>query len=141
MHAKWMKAAVLPTLCLLLAGCGTLVTQFDEKDRYTFPGSRQRNIPQVYSGTAADLVFAKDVMFETTGATGEEQGAECCFSPFYLVVDLPLSFVADTILLPYTIWKQIFQGSIWKSSAPKSLMSNEKKKPAKIENKKSAAPR
>ena len=135
MRVGWKKSAILPTLCLMLAGCGTLVTQVDEKDRYTFPGARQRTIPQIYSGTAANLVYARDIIFETTGTQGEEQAAECCFSPFYFIVDIPLSLVADTLLLPYTIPKQITHGYIWKSSPQSPLMSGEKK-PMKIENKK-----
>ena len=135
MHVEWKKAAVLQTLCLMLmlAGCATMVTQFDEKERYTFPGARQRTIPQIYSGTAADLVFAKDIIFQTTGAQGEEQQSECCFFPFYMVADLPFSLAADTVLLPYTIPKQIMHGFIWKSSPQSPLMSDEKKKPMKIE--------
>jgi uncharacterized protein YceK len=143
MHVEWKKVAVLQTLCLLLmlAGCATMVTQFDEKERYTFPGARQRTIPQIYSGTAANLVYAKDIICETTGAQGDEAASECCFSPFYFIVDIPLSFVGDTLLLPYTIPKQIQHGSIWKSSPQSPMRSHETKKTIKIENKKSAAPR
>lgn len=118
---------------LMLSGCGTLVTQFDEEERYTFPGSRQRTIPQIYSGTAANLVFTKDILFQTTGTEGEEQKSECLFFPFYLIVDLPLSLVGDTLLLPYTIPKQIRHGNIWKSPPQTPLMSGGK--PMKVENK------
>jgi uncharacterized protein YceK len=141
MHVGWKNVVVLQALCLILmlAGCGTLITQFDETERYTFPGSRQRTIPQIYSGTAANVVFAKDIIFETTGAKGDEQAAECCFSPFYLIVDIPLSLAADTLLLPYTIPKQIWRGNIWNRSPPSLSTSNETQ--SKTESKKSAAPR
>jgi uncharacterized protein YceK len=108
----------------MLSGCGTLVTQFDETERYTFPGYRQRTVPQIYSGTAADLVYTKDIIVGTTGVSVTEQPSECCFSPFYLILDFPLSLVADTLLLPYTIPKQIRHGNISKSAPPSPLLSN-----------------
>lgn len=126
MRDELKKAAVCLILCLdvMLSGCGTLVTQFDEKERYTFPGYRQRTVPQIYSGMAADLVYTKDIIFGTTGVNAEEQPSECFFSPFYLILDLPLSFVADSLLLPYTIPKQIRHGNIRKSTPPSPLLSN-----------------
>jgi uncharacterized protein YceK len=56
-------------------------------------------IPSVYSGTVFDV---KGVFH--TGPTNNVE--------LLLLIDIPLSVAADTMILPYTIYRQIRYGSI-----------------------------
>jgi len=106
-----------------LQGCGTFVTntldpavllQEDEcaRDFCT-------SLPRIYSGTVIDIC---GVIFEGG------QGSAIMFW------DLPLSFVADTVILPYTAYKQIMEGnSLTKEIC---LAEKEKRKVAREEKRK-----
>lgn len=72
------------------------------------------SIPQVYSGTKYDILF----LMGKSGClwpTGEELLVNIplimVYYPLY-VIDLPLSLVCDTVLLPYTAYKQIRYGDL-----------------------------
>ncbi|NOX43241.1 MAG: YceK/YidQ family lipoprotein [Gammaproteobacteria bacterium] len=91
---KNMKYAVITVLllfCLLLNGCASLALSFiDNKDR-----GAENNI---YIGTRAEyktLAFNRN----TDGASIANLAAW----PFALI-DFPLCLVADTLLLPYTVF-------------------------------------
>lgn len=51
-----------------------------------------------------------------------------------MLLDLPLSFIADTVILPYTVYKQITEGNI--STKEICLKVEEKKKMALEEKRK-----
>ncbi|MBN50779.1 MAG: hypothetical protein CMN85_14695 [Spongiibacteraceae bacterium] len=58
-----------------------------------------KSIPRIYSGTILDFyVVGKDL------PRGGQIGA-------FLFWDIPLSLVADTVILPYTLYTQIRYGS------------------------------
>ncbi len=90
---KWL----LPILILGLgaSGCSSIATfaGFREPDRFS---CGEHRIPRVYSGVANDIRFIKE------GAEGS----------FAAIVDMPFSFVLDTVALPYTIYAQIRYGDL-----------------------------
>jgi tetratricopeptide (TPR) repeat protein len=115
----------LTTLCVItsfLLGCGTLGSlslaknienrrDMFEKFNYYYPENRESHyIPYVYSGSKRDLLD-----LTVFSPSGEDALVMLPFLPFYYlfyVIDLPLSFVLDTAILPYTIYQQNNQGYI-----------------------------
>ena len=100
MYRCWLLRLLLFTSLSMLLGCGT-VRNFEKdvplpghKEDPEGPGSRQ-----IYGGVLFDL----------------QVGPECLLDPsdilpfwhlagaYLVIVDLPLSFVADTLSLPWTI--------------------------------------
>ena len=81
------------TLCILMSGCSTIYTQTANLDCY----NKCMHISQIYSGTSSELC---ELMSNTSNPLG------------YEIIDLPLSFVFDTVILPYTIYKQNTEGSL-----------------------------
>lgn len=77
----------------LLVGCATVGTQTTDLNCT----SSCSDIPQIYSGTAYDFCC-----MTKCGSVGSS----------FSTLDLPLSLIADTIILPVTIYKQITKGSI-----------------------------
>ena len=76
-----------------ISGCGTVISlTSSEKETQC---SSDCNVPQVYSGTAVDMC----------GLTADNLA-------LFALIDLPLSLVADTILLPYTVYAQNKYGNI-----------------------------
>jgi len=80
-------------ITLFVSGCSTIVTQ----GGYSGCEGRCSNVPQVFSGTAANLCC-----FSNCGSVGSS----------FAILDLPFSFIADTLILPVTIYKQVVEGSI-----------------------------
>lgn len=78
-------------------GCMTLSTRSENCNTY-----KADNIPVMYSGVYEDI--HKFILFPFTC-----EGEGCFMMPIYPLlligglVDLPLSFIADTLLLPHTI--------------------------------------
>lgn len=84
-----MKAlfCILLILLLLMPGCGTYIMMM-ESDGHPIP----------YSGVMIDaLVFA--------GFITSQEGLNGILIALWALVDLPFSLVADTLCLPYTIFK------------------------------------
>ena len=80
---KILNKAFLSVMTLALTGCGTLMT-LDQ--------------PETYSGVQEDvsrLTFSKTV---PAGDVGEAFGTILLY-PF-IIIDVPLSFVGDTLMLP-----------------------------------------
>ena len=80
---KILNKALLLAMMLPLTGCGTLMTLEQ---------------PEVYSGVQEDvsrLTFSKTA---PAGDVGEAFGT-ILFYPF-IIIDVPLSFVGDTLMLP-----------------------------------------
>jgi uncharacterized protein YceK len=86
-----MRAAVL-VLSLGLAGCGTFL-------------SKDRQIGHIYSGITYDAIAVRCV-WEMPGSAKEEGTSYLLSIPIALIgtiiygVDLPFSFVADTLFIP-----------------------------------------
>jgi uncharacterized protein YceK len=94
-----VKKLRLVTICLgiasglfLASGCGTI--QSIKLDNRTEP---TKDIHVLYGGVHYDCQ-----MMDPPSSGGWELPPSYCFFPFALI-DLPLSFVADTVMLPYTI--------------------------------------
>jgi len=100
-----MKMAVaLGAIALTLVGCGTVTTVLQE-DADAARGLRRQktycqSIPRVYSGLAYDFC----VLNAPPDPTG-------ILVPFVLL-DLALSGVLDTVVLPYTIYQQSMEGNV-----------------------------
>ncbi len=73
----------------LLSGCSTVATVIGDVT-HNFDCDRNCRIPRVYSGVANDVCFIR----------GDAEDSVIC------LIDLPLSFVGDTGLLPYTAFRQ-----------------------------------
>lgn len=94
------RRAGLLLLITLLPGCASLYTQTN--DAYEDAGAGcgdSKTIPNVYSGFVFDLYCLP----------AENAG-------FFCLVDLPMSLVVDTLLLPYSVYRQTTYGS-WYSQA------------------------
>jgi hypothetical protein len=69
-----------------------------------------------------NLAFAKDAFNLNCDTDPAGQGyVTCCLFPPYFIIDFPLSLIADTLLLPLTIPKQIIHGSIGAPKPPDSI--------------------
>lgn len=92
-----MRVIIALTVIISLSGCMTIATQFENCNTLKSEG-----IPIVYSGAYEDI--HKLILFSVTC-----HGEGCFAMPSYPllliggIVDLPLSFIADTITLPRTI--------------------------------------
>lgn len=86
------------TLTSVLVGCGSLVGTFDPTISDVEGGGEFKE-NRIYAGTRVDtkIILAP---FE-----GKGPGWDQSFWAFYpfLLIDLPLSLIADTLLLPYTV--------------------------------------
>ncbi len=110
-----MAKALVLLLAPALSGCATYKTQFTDSAA-DWPGNRRRVVPQVYSGTLANAVFGRDIVTGNTGMDPAGQAVEAILGFPLVLIDLPLSVVGDTILLPYTIPRQVREGSIGAAS-------------------------
>ncbi|AJO79361.1 MULTISPECIES: YceK/YidQ family lipoprotein [Pseudomonas] len=105
-----MKIASLLLPILLLAGCGTIDTVFREdsvaseklKERKSYCGG----VPRVYSGVTYDFCSLHAAVPE--GGTSYSGPA----STQGMLIDIALSGVFDTLLLPYTLYQQQVDGSL-----------------------------
>jgi uncharacterized protein YceK len=103
-------AAVIGTFSLALSGCGTAVTVLQD-DATTAKDLRKRqtycqSLPRVYSGLAYDFCILDSPPGNTAGT------AQLGFIPL-IFFDLVASGVLDTVILPYTIYRQSEDGSLW----------------------------
>ncbi len=81
-----MRTVLTAVALAILAGCSTLSETFgDGKHCGVHP----------YCGSAVDVMVIK-------GATEENAGIMVALAPI-AIIDLPFSFVADTLVLPYTL--------------------------------------
>ena len=119
MQRHWLKFNLYMMIfgwMLFLAGCSTIITQKQLHDQSPmYHGKEQESIcwnsmhatynrpmPIAYSGTWFDAHYLISGPFT---CHGEDCWAARLFYPISLtlgLIDLPLSLVADTVLLPYT---------------------------------------
>lgn len=72
------------------------------------------NLPYIYSGTKRDILYLTRP-FNCGGSTGEYGAINNAISVLIaplILVDIPLSFIADTVMLPKTIPMQKKEGNI-----------------------------
>ena len=84
LHARTARYVIAAVACLALFGCGTISTKASGK-----------GWGNPYSGTRSNVC-------DFTDGLSKGQRLDRMFLPI-LVVDVPLSFVADTVLLPVEI--------------------------------------
>ncbi len=85
-------------VCALFAftGCGTIITRYVSPN-WTPPAPK---LSRIYSGTQFDFrCFLSPSMHDTQGIGG------------FCLVDVPFSIIADTVILPLTIYEQVKYGS------------------------------
>ncbi len=85
-------------VCVMVscAGCGTLITRFVSPN-WSPPDPK---LSRIYSGTQFDFrCFLRPEMHQTQGIGG------------FCLVDVPFSIIADTVILPLTIYEQLKYGS------------------------------
>lgn len=105
-----MKIQVMALAALMLAGCGTVQTVMrnDEvaikslKEQQSYCGA----VPRIYSGVTYDFCYL-NAPLERGRDAGEHSPA-----PAVVLVDIVLSGALDTLMLPYTIYRQQADGSI-----------------------------
>ena len=98
------KLTVLGIVSLTISGCGTLNTVFREDIAATRELRKQKTyceaIPRVYSGVAFDFCL----LHASPDPTG-------VLIPVALA-DIAVSGALDTVVLPYTIYRQVEDGNI-----------------------------
>ncbi|WP_312935160.1 YceK/YidQ family lipoprotein [Pseudomonas sp.] len=100
MNKLWIGAAFTAAL----SGCGTIETVSDESkavDKLAHWGSDCHSIPRAYSG-----LMYQFCTLNGPARSGSHWSAETVF------VDMGLSAVADTVILPYTGYQQLRKGSV-----------------------------
>ncbi|WIE48410.1 YceK/YidQ family lipoprotein [Pseudomonas sp. GM17] len=105
-----MKTSFLLLAALMLSGCGTIDTVFREdavaseklKERKSYCGG----VPRIYSGVTYDFcsLHAPEPENGTTHTGPASNQA--------MLLDMAVSGVLDTLLLPYTIYQQQTDGSL-----------------------------
>lgn len=86
------------TVTTVLRGDGVTVRELKEKKTYC------QTVPRVYSGVAYDLCVLH-------GPPNSAGGFSLSGIP-WAVLDVPVSGVLDTLILPYTIYLQSVDGSV-----------------------------
>ncbi|MCF5702214.1 YceK/YidQ family lipoprotein [Pseudomonas syringae] len=104
------KAATLAVFSWVLSGCGSALTVLQDDADVARDMRKQKtycqSIPRIYSGLAFDFC----VLNAPPDPTG--------FLVPFVLLDLPLSGVFDTVSLPYTLYRQIEDGNLniyWRS--------------------------
>lgn len=105
-----MRAVFVATVGLTLYGCGTINTVISSDanaiSKLRVAKTRCEAIPQIYSGVSYDLCI-----LHGPPQVGEHDPAAPALIPLQ-VLDLIPSGIADTLLLPYTIYLQHSEGSL-----------------------------
>ncbi|WP_433735486.1 YceK/YidQ family lipoprotein [Pseudomonas putida] len=105
-----MKNRFMMVMALMLAGCGTVQTvmRADEvatkslKERKSYCGA----IPRIYSGVTYDFCYLNAPLEKGRDAQVHDS------APAIVLIDVVLSGALDTLLLPYTVYRQQADGSI-----------------------------
>ncbi|VVP27455.1 YceK/YidQ family lipoprotein [Pseudomonas fluorescens] len=105
-----MKTQAMLLAALMLAGCGTIqtVVRGDEvaaqslKEQQSYCGA----VPRIYSGVTYDFCSLNAPLKKGLDAQDHTN------APAIVLVDVVMSGAFDTLLLPYTIYRQAADGSI-----------------------------
>ena len=121
MGRKSLPVGLFVSVCQL-QGCATYLTNTIDPGQMAIDACQNKCdfLPHIYSGTVMDFCGGT--------ASGGGQGGGM------MLMDLPLSFIADTVILPYTAYKQINEGNI--STKEKCRVAEEKEKSAREEKRK-----
>lgn len=95
-----LKITFLVILLIEVSGCASVYTQSHDAYADTkVDCSDSKTIPNIYSGFIFDLYC---ISAENAG--------------FFCLVDLPFSFITDSLVLPYTVYRQSKYGSWYQQS-------------------------
>lgn len=105
-----MKTQAMLLAATMLAGCGTIqtVVRSDEvaskslKEQKSYCGA----VPRIYSGVTYDFCYLNAPLED--GRDAQVHGP----APAIVLLDVVVSGAMDTLLLPYTIYRQQADGSI-----------------------------
>ena len=105
-----IRNPLLVTLALALSGCGTVNTVI-RGDDVTAKNLKEwrthcASLPRVYSGAVYNFCILNGEPNPTTDAPGAPAAV-----PFQ-IIDIALSGVLDTLVLPYTVYRQVEDGNI-----------------------------
>lgn len=111
-----MRLAVVLSAATLLSGCGTIDTVI-RNDAFTSRRladyrSTCDNIPRVYSGVMLNICALMGGPHKSLGPGFHTSNH---INVYGALVDMALSGIADTAVLPYTIYAQTTKGNIPKS--------------------------
>lgn len=100
-HMHQFLRLIVVIVALVTSACATMTETFHERSRCK---------PElVYCGTRTDALYIAAMFAKNAGILR-------AFGPIALV-DLPFSFIADTVLLPYTVYKSASDNTL-QSSKP-----------------------
>lgn len=113
----------LVVLCICVSGCGTAISQYvgHQEDSKIVCESREEyeretcgiGQPNVYSGVSFDTrLLLTPFICESRGEGDMIYGYIYPVVAPVLIIDLPLSLATDTVILPYTIYRQFKYGSM-----------------------------
>jgi len=105
-----MKLIVLIILAVCVVGCGTLKTTALDEPRIDIGTKSKKSlctqIPRVYSGVFYNACWLNRETNTNNTYSPNDRGIP------YVAVDIVLSGLLDTLFLPYSIYKQVEEGSI-----------------------------
>lgn len=118
-----MRTATSTTLLAvavsMLVGCGTVVNLAPHTDSFDVSYVHvTTDRATTYGGVYNDWQYATKLLENTTGISDNTAGldrdlvyrsAQLVITPYVLLVDLPLSVIADTLTLPYVVSKQVHE--------------------------------
>ncbi|NUU36106.1 YceK/YidQ family lipoprotein [Pseudomonas sp. C2B4] len=105
-----MKTRFVLLAMLMLGGCGTVQTVM-RADEVAAKSLKEQNsycgaVPRIYSGVMYDFCYLNAPLEK--GRDAQIHGP----APAIVLVDVVLSGTLDTLLLPYTVYRQQADGSI-----------------------------
>tara|TARA_R110002167_G_scaffold71421_7_gene201556 strand:+ start:389 stop:721 length:333 start_codon:yes stop_codon:yes gene_type:complete len=110
-----MRSILIILACYISVGCSTIHTVSNANDGLVMKGSYCENIEHIFSGIQYNWCKLHGTPKENSNPASSTGDFE------YVGIDTFFSFLADIIVLPYTIYKQ-------SSSDPISILSSEKDK-------------
>lgn len=110
MNPEKYKFLFMLLFAAMLAGCGSFRTLAPDAESKLAYGSAYKHtdcktIPRVYSGVAIDVCLA------FIGPPGDIEGTATEGALAFYTIDILMSGIVDTLVLPYTIVRQAGSGS------------------------------
>jgi uncharacterized protein YceK len=109
---KITHIVIAVSLVVFLSGCSSIGTQLVPAKHRQSELNHPITINQIYSGTSANVIWAKAVYSEDTKMDDAGRGYEKVIMPVYFLFEIPLSLGMDTVLLPVSGYKQIKYGDL-----------------------------
>ncbi|PMY71033.1 MULTISPECIES: YceK/YidQ family lipoprotein [Pseudomonas] len=104
-----LKCALVIITAVSASGCGTINTTFRDdavsSNKLARWHSHCDSVPRTYSGVVLDYCALNAPPRQTTGFDGHPSAA-------LIALDMGISGIADTLLLPYTVYLQNTLGDI-----------------------------